>query len=230
MTIIQKPFKVTSLERQLYKFPSLNMDELMYLQKFKIVQNNRPLKKLKKKKEKSKETNKDKGNFILGINHWGQCPQTLSRLLRAEGQKHRPRCLHFQSSLEQRTFSSNMKLDWTKIHPREGFNSVHAEVLKTNSVVLVQEVSELAGRLKLSDTCLLSFVQKRIELVTSLLKVVQTSIVLNGICLSSSTLSSCPPTWPFLQLNGQIPSPCHEPSPQAYLSPCPIHKLVWTLP
>ena len=46
MTIIQKPFKVTSLERQLYKFLSLNMDELMYLQKFKIVQNNGPLKKI----------------------------------------------------------------------------------------------------------------------------------------------------------------------------------------
>ena len=86
MTIIQKPFKVTSLERQLYKFLSLNMDELMYLQKFKIVQNNGPLKKIiKKKRENSKETNKNKGNFILGINHWGQCPQTLSCPLRVEG-------------------------------------------------------------------------------------------------------------------------------------------------
>ena len=69
MTIIQKPFKVTSLERQLYKFPSLNMDELMYLQKFKIVQNNGPLKKIIKKKKEEKIAKKQ--IRIKVISFWG---------------------------------------------------------------------------------------------------------------------------------------------------------------
>ena len=52
MTIIQKSFKVISLERQLYETPSLNMDEVKYLKKFKWSKTMDPKKKAKKEKRK----------------------------------------------------------------------------------------------------------------------------------------------------------------------------------
>ena len=53
MTIIQKSFKVISLERQLYETPSLNMDEVKYLKKFKWSKTMDPKKKSEKGKKKA---------------------------------------------------------------------------------------------------------------------------------------------------------------------------------
>ena len=86
-----------------------------------------------------------------------------------------------RTCLEERACSTNIELDKAKVNIREAFHGVHVEVLKTNSIVLVQKIGELTGRFKILNSISLGLLKKDMKLVVPLLKMVKTSILLDNI-------------------------------------------------
>ena len=75
----------------------------------------------------------------------------------------------FGTRLEERACNANVELNRVEINLKETFYSVHAKVLKTNSIVFVKKISELAECLEILDGISLGLLKKDVELVIPIL-------------------------------------------------------------
>ena len=127
----------------------------MYLDKFKVVQNNRPfLNKTRKEMDK------------IEITSGGKTTKGIATRVRAVFSRKWTGSIIFNiqifwTCLKQGVLSCSTKLDGIKVHLKEQLKSVHTKIFEAWYIMLIQKISECFGRFEFLDHFVLGLTWRR---------------------------------------------------------------------